>query len=469
MYILNENNELLDSIKYILDKQDKFIENNGFISINKRIESLKSLKEAIKFYERDVLDALNKDLGKCDFEGYSTEVGFVYSSISHMIKNIRKWGKVKKVKSEVAQWMGKSVIYKSPYGKVLIIGPYNYPFQLLFEPLIGAIAGGNTVVLKPSEFTPNVEEIIKKIIDKAFKEPYVDVVTGDYKVNSILLDMNFDYIFFTGSVGVGKIVMEKASKNLIPVTLELGGKSPVIVDETANLELSAKRIMWGKLTNAGQTCVAPDYILVHESIYYNFLEELKKATVDFFGNDIKSNNEFGRIVNEKHMKRLKNILDKDKDNIYFGGNFDMEERYIAPTILKDIDSTNESMKDEIFGPILPVIKYTNLDDIKTYLKKYKNPLALYVFTENKKFGEYIVKNFSFGGGCINDTISHVASKSLPFGGVGTSGMGRYHGKSSFDCFTYEKAIVKKSTKIELKLVFPPYKNRLSLVKRFFMK
>lgn len=281
--------------------------------------------------------------------------------------------------------------------------------------------------------------------------------------------MNFDYIFFTGSVGVGKIVMEKASKNLTPVTLELGGKSPVIVDETANLSLSAKRIMWGKLTNAGQTCVAPDYILVHESIYYNFLEELKKATVSFFGNDIKSNNEFGRIVNEKHMKRLKNILDKDKDNIYFGGNFDMDERYIAPTILKDIDLTNESMKDEIFGPILPVIKYTDLDSIKTYLKKYKNPLALYIFTENKNFGEYIIKNFSFGGGCINDTISHVASKSLPFGGVGESGMGRYHGKNSFDCFTYEKAIVKKSSKIELKLVFPPYKNRLALVKRFFMK
>ena len=468
MYIYSEYRELYDDIKYILDKQDKFLD-NGLIPIHKRIEALKSLKDAIKYYERDVLDALKKDLGKCNFEGYSTEVGFIYSSISHAIKNIKKWNKVKKVRGEVAQWVGKSLIYKSPYGKVLIIGPYNYPFQLLFEPLLGAIAGGNTAILKPSEFTPHVECVIKKIVERAFKDEYVTVVTGDYKVNSILLDMNFDYIFFTGSVGVGKIVMEKASRNLIPITLELGGKSPVIVHESAKLSLAAKRIMWGKLTNAGQTCVAPDYILAHESIYDKLLEELKKATVEFFGNDIKSNSEFGRIVNEKHMKRLKSILDKDKNSIYFGGNFDMEDRYIAPTILRDVDLENESMKDEIFGPILPVIPYKDIDDIKIYLKEYKNPLALYVFTENKNFGDYIIKNFSFGGGCINDTISHVASKSLPFGGVGTSGMGRYHGKSSFDCFTYEKAIVKKSTKFELKLVFPPYKNRLSLVKRFFMK
>lgn len=227
--------------------------------------------------------------------------------------------------------------------------------------------------------------------------------------------------------------------------------------------------MWGKLTNAGQTCVAPDYVLAHVSIYDKLLEELKRATVNFFGNDIKSNSEFGRIVNDKHMNRLKHILERDKNHIYFGGNFDMEDKYIAPTILKDINLENESMKEEVFGPILPVIPYNDINDISLYLKAHKNPLALYVFTENMSFGEYIIKKFSFGGGCINDTISHVASKSLPFGGVGTSGMGRYHGKSSFDCFTYEKAIVKKSTKIELKLVFPPYKNRLVLVKKFFMK
>lgn len=468
MYFSDEYKQLYKNIQSILYKQDQFLE-KGLISINKRIEALKSLKEAIKYYESDIMTALKKDLGKCSFEAYSTEVGFIYSSISYAIKNIRKWNKIKKVKSEVAQWIGKSLIYKSPYGKVLIIGPYNYPFQLLFEPLLGAIAGGNTAVLKPSEFTPNVECVIKKIINKAFKEEYVTVVTGDYKVNSVLLDMKFDYIFFTGSVGVGKIVMQKASQNLIPVTLELGGKSPVIVHESAKLSLAAKRIMWGKLTNAGQTCVAPDYVLAHVSIYDKLLEELKRATVNFFGNDIKSNSEFGRIVNGKHMNRLKHILERDKNHIYFGGNFDMEDKYIAPTILKDINLENESMKEEVFGPILPVIPYNDINDISLYLKAHKNPLALYVFTENMSFGEYIIKKFSFGGGCINDTISHVASKSLPFGGVGTSGMGRYHGKSSFDCFTYEKAIVKKSTKIELKLVFPPYKNRLVLVKKFFMK
>ena len=268
---------------------------------------------------------------------------------------------------------------------MLIIGPYNYPFQLLIEPLVGAIAGGNTVVLKPSEYTANVEKVIIEMIKDTFNEEYIAVVSGDYQVNSALLDLEFDYIFFTGSVNVGKIVMEKASKNLIPVTLELGGKSPVIVDNSANLKISAKRIMWGKLINAGQTCVAPDYVLAHEDIYDDLVKEFIKVIKEFYGEDIKNNKDFGRIVNEKHMNRLNDILEADKEKIVFGGEVDFENRFISPTILKNVDLNDKVMSEELFGPILPVIKYKNMEDIKHYISKHKNPLALYVFSENKAF------------------------------------------------------------------------------------
>lgn len=450
----------------ILDNQKKFLDNTGKIKVSTRIEHLQRLKLAIKKYEGNIEKALEKDLGKHSFEAYLTEIGFIYNSIDFALKNIKKWTKIKKVKNDIAQLPGKSMIYRSHYGAVLIIGPYNYPFQLLVEPLIGAIAGGNTVVLKPSEYTPNVEEIIVKIINEVFEEKYVAVVTGDYQVNSSLLDLPFDYIFFTGSINVGKIVMEKASKNLIPITLELGGKSPVVVDNTANLKVSAKRIMWGKLTNAGQTCIAPDYILAHENIIDRLCEELKQATIEFYGEDIINNKEFGRIVNEKHMNRLACILEHDKENIIFGGSIDMKQKFISPTILKNVTLDNKSMKEEIFGPILPVIKYSNMDDIKKYINSNPKPLALYIFSENKVFIDDVLNRFSFGGGCVNDTILHVASKYLPFGGVGPSGIGRYHGKSSFETFTYEKSIVKKPSKLDIPLIFPPYKDRLKIIKKF---
>ena len=448
----------------ILESQRRYLSEKGTIDVNTRIENLKKLKSVIKKYENEIVDALNKDLGKHIFEAYSNEVGFVYSSIDYFIKNIKTWTKVTKVKNDVAQLPGKSYIYKSHYGAVLIIGPYNYPFQLLIEPLIGAIAGGNTVILKPSEYATNTEEIVKKIINEAFDENYIAVVTGDYKVNSELLDLQFDYIFFTGSVNVGKIVMEKAAKHLTPVTLELGGKSPVIVDKSANLKVSARRIMWGKLINAGQTCVAPDYLLAHEDIYEELIKELTNAIIEFYGQDIKNNKDFGRIINERHMNRLSNILEHDKDKIVFGGEVDFKERYISPTILRDVKLTDRVMGEELFGPILPVIKYKDVEDLKYYISKNKNPLALYAFSEDENFSEDIITRFSFGGGCINDTISHVASSNLPFGGIGPSGTGSYHGKASFDTFTHTKSIVKKSTKIDLKLVFPPYKNKINLIK-----
>ncbi len=455
----------MNKYEYILEKQRKYLCDVGTIDVNTRIENLKKLKNVIKKYEEEIIDALNKDLGKHIFESYSNEVGFVYGSINYSIKNIKNWAKIRKVKNDAAQLPGKSYIYKSHYGAVLIIGPYNYPFQLLIEPLIGAICGGNTVVLKPSEYATHTENIIAKIIKETFDEKYIAVVTGDYKVNSKLLDLQFDYIFFTGSVNVGKIVMEKASKHLTPVTLELGGKSPVIVHNTADLRISAKRIMWGKLINAGQTCVAPDYVLAHEDIYEDLIKEFIKVTKEFYGEDIINNKDFGRIINERHMDRLSNILNHDKEKIVFGGNMDLEKKYISPTILKDVTLEDMVMSEELFGPILPVIKYKDMEDIKYYISKNKNPLALYVFSEDSNFSEDVITRFTFGGGCVNDTISHVASTYLPFGGIGTSGMGNYHGKASFDTFTHDKSIVKKSTKIDIKLVFPPYKNKVNLIKK----
>ena len=455
----------MNKYENILKRQRNYLSSIGIIDVTDRIENLKKLKNSIKKYENNIINALNIDLGKPEFEAYSSEVGFVYSTIDYFIKNLKSWTKVKKVKNDAAQLPGKSYIYKSHYGAVLIIGPYNYPFQLLIEPLIGAISGGNTVILKPSEYATKTEAIVEKIIKETFDEKYIAVVTGDYKVNSQLLDLEFDYIFFTGSVNVGKIVMEKASKHLTPVTLELGGKSPVIVDNTANLKVSAKRILWGKLTNAGQTCVAPDYILAHEDIYEELIKEFEKVIIEFYGQDIINSKDFGRIINERHMNRLNAILEHDKNKITFGGEVDFEKRYISPTIIRDVTLEDAVMNEEIFGPIIPVIKYKNMEDIKYYISHHKNPLALYVFSEDENFSEDIINKFSFGGGCVNDTISHVASAYLPFGGIGSSGMGNYHGKASFDTFTHTKSIVKKSTKIDLKLVFPPYKDKIKLIKK----
>ncbi len=455
----------MNKYENILKRQRNYLSSIGIIDVNDRIENLKKLKNSIKKYENNIINALNIDLGKPEFEAYSNEVGFVYSTIDYFIKNLKSWTKVKKVKNDAAQIPGKSYIYKSHYGAVLIIGPYNYPFQLLIEPLIGAISGGNTVILKPSEYATKTEAIVEKIIKETFDEKYIAVVTGDYKVNSQLLDLEFDYIFFTGSVNVGKIVMEKASKHLTPVTLELGGKSPVIVDNTANLKVSAKRILWGKLTNAGQTCVAPDYILAHEDIYEELIKEFENVIIEFYGQDIIRSKDFGRIINDRHMNRLNAILERDKNKITFGGEVDFEKRYISPTIIRDVTLEDAVMNEEIFGPIIPVIKYKNMEDIKYYISHHKNPLALYVFSEDENFSEDIINRFSFGGGCVNDTISHVASAYLPFGGIGSSGMGNYHGKASFDTFTHTKSIVKKSTKIDLKLVFPPYKDKIKLIKK----
>lgn len=433
--------------------------------INFRINNLKKLKKVIKENEDKILDALYKDLRKSNFEGFATEIGIIYSELNLHIKNLRKWSKTEKVKNSIINFPSKSYVYKDPYGVVLIIGPFNYPFQLVISPLIGAISAGNCAIIKPSENTKNTALLLEKIINENFNKNFIKVVNplGGKDVVSYLLNLNFDYIFFTGSVKVGKIVMEKASKNLIPLTLELGGKSPCIIDNSAKLTLAAKRIVWGKFLNAGQTCVAPDYIFVQKDIKDKLLEELKKEILIQFGNNSKSSPDFPRIVNLQSFSRLKNYL-KDGD-IYFGGNSDENDLYLDPTLLINIKQNSLIMEEEIFGPILPILEYSNLDEVISYVTKKDKPLALYYFSENSSSIERILNLTTSGGVTINDTIIHVASSYLPFGGVGSSGMGSYHGKASFDIFTHKKSVIKRGTFAEFPLRFAPYNNKINLLKK----
>ncbi|MDB1960232.1 aldehyde dehydrogenase, partial [Clostridium tertium] len=433
--------------------------------INYRINNLKKLKNVIKENEQDIMDALYKDLRKSNFESYATEIGIVYDELNLHIKNLRKWSKREKRKSPIVHFPAKSYIYKDPYGVTLIIGPFNYPFQLVIAPLIGAISAGNCAIIKPSESTQNIALLLEKIINENFKENYIRVVNplGGKDTVSYLLDLKFDYIFFTGSVRVGKIIMEKASKNLIPVTLELGGKSPCIVDNSAKLGLAAKRIVWGKFLNAGQTCVAPDYILVQKDIKEKLLKELKKELLLQFGSDIKSSSDFPRIVNKHSLLRLKNYLNDGE--IYFGGSVDEKDLYLEPTILTNIKENSLIMEEEIFGPILPILEYSSLDEALTYVINKDKPLALYYFSEDSTSIEKVLNSTTSGGVTINDTIIHVASSYLPFGGVGPSGMGAYHGKASFDVFTHKKSVIKRGTFIEFPIKFAPYNNKINLLKK----
>ena len=463
-----EKKELtLEYISSILEEHKKFYDTNITRDINFRISYLKKLKNIIEKYEDEVIKALNKDLGKHEFEAYTTEVGFIYRNINDAIRNLKKWAKPKKVNTPIFLQPAKSFIINEPYGTVLIIGPYNYPFQLIMEPLIGALSSGNTAVIKPSEMCPNVSKIILKIISEVFKFEYVSCVEGTLQTSSNLINSAFDYIFFTGSDKVGRIVMESAAKNLIPVTLELGGKSPVIVDKSANIDIAAQRIIWGKTLNAGQTCVAPDYVLVNNLVKDKFIEKAKTTISRFYGDNIQENKNYGKIINEKHFERLKNILDKEKDNIIYGGNYNKESLFIEPTLINKENFIGESMSQEIFGPILPIIGYDNLDDAMRSIKKLSKPLALYLFTDDKNVEKKLLNGISSGGVCINDTITHLVNSYLPFGGVGNSGMGSYHGEESFKTFSHQRSILKKSTKINFTFLFPPYKNRnMKIVKKF---
>jgi aldehyde dehydrogenase (NAD+) len=455
-----------ENVTDILQEHHHFFHSGHTKNVHFRLQQLEKLKEGVIQYEAKITEALRKDLGKHPFETYTSEIGFVLNSITHAMKRLKKWVKPKKVKTPLTLFPSKSMIRYEPYGTVLIIGPFNYPFQLLIEPLIGAIAAGNCAVLKPSEVVPNISAVITEMIETIFDKSYIRSVQGGIETNTSLIHAPFDYIFFTGSVSVGKMVMEAAAKNLVPITLELGGKSPVIVDKSADIKMAANRIIWGKTLNSGQTCVAPDYLMVHEDIKKELIDEMKRTITAFYGANIEKSNDFGRIVNDRHFHRLYTLIEKDKDQIIFGGTANPNTRFIEPTLI-DAHWNSASMEDEIFGPLLPILTYRDLDDAIQSINKRSKPLALYLFTSDKQIEEKVLTEISSGGVSINNTVTHLANPELPFGGVGHSGIGAYHGHYSFTAFSHKKSVLKTSTKINVPMLFPPYNDKnLKLVRRF---
>ena len=432
-------------------------------NIASRKETLIKLLNVIITHENEIIEALYDDFKKPAFEAVLTETNYVISELKDTIKNIHKWARPKKVFPSLLNFPSTDYIYKEPYGKVLIIAPWNYPFQLALCPLISAVAAGNQVVLKPSELTPKTSEIITKILAKTFPVNHVEVMQGGIEVSQKLLSERWDYIFFTGSVPVGKIVAKAAAENLTPVTLELGGKNPCIIDNTANLKLAAKRIVWGKFINAGQTCIAPDYILIQKDMKSHFMEFMKLEITKAYGENPQSSPDYARIINTKNWLRLANMIEENK--VVFGGQTDIEDRYISPTLIDESSVDTLIMQDEIFGPLLPILSYENEEDINRIISKYEKPLSLYVFTEDPKFAKKIIKRYSFGGGCINDTVVHFSNKRLPFGGVGHSGIGAYHGSLSFDIFSHKKGIVKKANWLDLPMRYAPYKDKLKSIQK----
>lgn len=454
----------MSDVKKTLEKQKTFFNTGKTKDIPFRIAKLNQLRETIKKYENEILSALKQDLNKAPFEAYETEIGIVLEEINHTLKHVSRWARPKRVKTPLIHFPSSSYIFTEPYGSVLIMSPWNYPFQLAVAPLVGALAAGNCAIVKPSEYSFHTSEVIEKIITEIFDESYVSIVRGGREANKQLLDEKFDYIFFTGSPFVGSVVMEAAAKHLTPVTLELGGKSPCIVDETANIKLAAKRIVWGKFLNAGQTCVAPDYLLVHKSVKAELVQEMISYIKVFYGDSPETNEEYPKIINQKHFERLLGLL--ESGNILTGGQYHEAGRQIAPTILDNVTWKSVVMQEEIFGPLLPVMEFENLRDALEMINQHPKPLAFYLFTTSKKNEMYAIKTASFGGGCINDTIIHLSNPHLVFGGVGESGMGQYHGKGSYDTFTHPKSIIKKSNLLDINLRYPPFKNHLNLLKKF---
>lgn len=432
-------------------------------SLSFRKETLIQLLNTIVIHEDEIIEALHDDFKKPAFEAVLTETNYVITELKDTIKNLSKWAKPKKVFPSILNFPSTDFIYKEPYGKVLIIAPWNYPFQLALCPMIAAVAAGNQVVVKPSELTPKTSAVIRKIIEKIFHINHVECIEGGLEVSQKLLAERWDYIFFTGSPTVGKIIAKAAAENLTPVTLELGGKNPCIIDETANLKLAAKRIVWGKFINAGQTCIAPDYILIQKDMKSHFIAYLKTEITKAYGENPALSPDFARIINTKNWLRLANLIEEEK--VIFGGQTDIENNYIAPTLIEENDMESLLMQEEIFGPLLPILSYEKEEDIKTVISKFEKPLALYVFSENKRFSEKIIKQYSFGGGCINDTVVHFSNKRLPFGGVGHSGIGAYHGRLSFDTFSHKKSIVKKANWLDIPLRYAPYNDKLKSIKK----
>lgn len=442
----------------------EFFGTNKTKDVDFRIGYLKKLGQLIREHEKHIFDALEADLHKSNFESYTTEVSLVLKELDVNIKNLKRWARPKYKPTPFIFWPSSSRILKEPYGVVLIIAPWNYPFQLTFIPLISAISAGNCVFLKSSRKVPSTNKVVEEIIKKCFPAEYVSFFCGDPVAGDALLDERYDYIFFTGSPSKGKVIMEAAAKNLTPVTLELGGKSPCIIDSDADLAIAARRIVWGKGINAGQTCIAPDYLMVHEEIKESFVAEVEKAIREMYGEDPQKSADYPRIISEKAMERLVGYI--EEGDLVLGGKYDISARYLEPTIITGMADNSQVMTEEIFGPILPLKTFYNIDDVITFIKSREKPLALYYFTNDRKNSAKVLRETSSGGACVNDTLIHVANHRLPFGGVGNSGMGLYHGKYGFDTFSHHKSVVRSSFSIDIKLKYPPYKKKLERFKRF---
>jgi aldehyde dehydrogenase (NAD+) len=430
-----------------------------------RKQQLQKLKAAILHHEKDLYDALCSDLKKSREESWVTEVGFLVAEINHTLKHLHHWIKPKKVSTNLMNLLSKSFVYKEPLGVVLIIGPWNYPLQLLFTPLVGAMAAGNCVVLKPSEFAPATSAIMKKIVEENFSKEYILYLEGEGAtiIPQMMNALRFDHIFYTGSIPVGKIIYEMAAKQLIPVTLELGGKSPCIVEGDAKIPVAAKRIALATFSNAGQMCVAPDYVIVHQSVKEDFINELKKAVQQFFSEDPSASYNYGKIINEKQFHRLINYL--QQGSIVYGGKYSASNLYIEPTIIDDVPIESTIMEEEIFGPVLPIISFNSFEEAKAIIERNPDPLAFYIFTESREREKQWIEKISFGGGCVNNASWHLTNFNLPFGGRGNSGIGAYHGKYSFDVFSHQKAIMKTPTWFDPKIKYPPFKGKLNLFKK----
>lgn len=454
-----------EQIKALIQRQRDFFLYGTTMPVKYRTNALLKLKNAIKQYEPKIMEALKADLGKSETESYMCEIGMVYEELTYMLKHVKKFAKNRKVRTPLAQFPAKSYVSPKPYGTVLIMSPWNYPFLLTLGPLVDALAAGNTAVVKPSAYSPATSDVIKAMLSEFFSEEYVAVVTGGRKENESLLEERFDYIMFTGSPAVGKIVMNKASKYLTPVTLELGGKSPCIVDDSADIKLAAKRIVFGKFINCGQTCIAPDYVYCDKKIKDELIKHMVKEIELQFGKEPLKNADYGKIVNQKHFERVCGLINADK--VVCGGETQPDSLRIAPTVIDNAEFTDAVMLEEIFGPVLPVLTFNDLNEAIEKLHTMEHPLATYIFSNNKDNINSILDNHQFGGGCINDTIVHIASTAMGFGGVGNSGMGSYHGKRGFDTFTHYRSIIKKSNLIDMPMRYQPYTgSKLKLIRKF---
>lgn len=454
-------------IKSIVEKQRSYFYTGETLDVEKRIQALKKLRIGIRKYQEEIHEAIQKDLGKSSFESYMCETGLVCSEISYMLKHVRSFSREKRVHTPLAQFHSRSFRKPSPYGVVLVMSPWNYPFLLTIDPLVDAIAAGNTVVLKPSAYSPYTSAVIEKLIKECFEERYVAVVTGGRAENTCLLNEHFDYIFFTGSQAVGKEVMRQASAHLTPVTLELGGKSPCIVEKSADLKLAAKRIVFGKFLNCGQTCVAPDYIYCDSTIKDSLVAEIKKQIQKQFGTNPLENRDYGKIINEKHFQRISGLIDPSK--VVCGGKTDAKTCRIEPTVIDQVTFQDAVMQEEIFGPVLPVLTYDSIDQAVEKINSMAHPLALYIFTNDKRVASKVTSRCGFGGGCVNDTIIHLATSEMGFGGFGESGMGSYHGIDGFRTFSHYKSIVEKKTWLDLPMRYQPYKEMNNKLIHFFLK